>query len=66
MTDDGVTTGDEPVDDAEQMVDVGRMKTGGRLFSDVDIAGLNPLGGELEALRFPGRVIVDYCAGKLA
>ena len=43
---------DEPVDDAEHAVDVGRVEAGGRLVHDVDVTGPGQLGGELEALRF--------------
>ena len=45
----------EPVDDAEQAVDVGRVEAGGRFVHDVDVAGAGQLGGELEALRFAAR-----------
>ena len=38
---------DEPVDDAEQGVDVGRVEAGGRLVYDVNVAGPGQLGGEL-------------------
>ena len=50
-----VAARDEPVDDAEQPVDVGRVEAGRRLVHDVDVSGPRQLGGQLEALRFAAR-----------
>ena len=41
---------DEPVEQAEQLLDVGQVEAGGRLVEDVDVALLGHLGGQLEPL----------------
>src|SRR5919201_1937750 len=41
---------DEPVEQAEQLLDVGEVQAGGRLVEDVDGALLGHVGGELESL----------------
>src|SRR5918998_984317 len=41
---------DEPVEQAEQLLDVGEVEAGGRLVEDVDAAPLGHAGGELEPL----------------
>src|ERR687893_1778480 len=41
---------DEPVEQAEQLLDVGEVEAGGRLVEDVDVALLGHLGGQLEPL----------------
>ena len=48
--DDRLTGVDEPVEQAEQLLDVGEVQTRGRLVEDVDVALLAHLGGELEPL----------------
>ena len=41
---------DEPVEQAEQLLDVGEVQAGGRLVEDVDAALLPQVGGQLEPL----------------
>ena len=41
---------DEPVEQAEQLLDVGEVQAGGRLVEDVDAALLAHVGGQLEPL----------------
>src|SRR5688572_24115535 len=41
---------DQPVEQAEQVLDVGEVQAGGRLVEDVDVALLGHLGGQLESL----------------
>ena len=41
---------DQPVEQAEQLLDVGQVQAGGRLVEDVDAALLGHLGGELQPL----------------
>ena len=41
---------DQPVEQAEQLLDVGEVQAGGRLVEDVDLALLGHLGGQLEPL----------------
>ena len=41
---------DEPVEQAEQLLDVGEVQAGGRLVEDVDAALLAHVRGELEPL----------------
>ena len=41
---------DEPVEHAQQVLDVGQVQPGGRLVEDVDVALLRHLGGQLDAL----------------
>jgi hypothetical protein len=48
--DDRLAGVDEPVEQAEQLLDVGEVEAGGRLVEDVDAALLGQLGGELEPL----------------
>jgi hypothetical protein len=48
--DDGLAGVDEPVQQAEQVVDVGEVEAGGRLVEDVDAAFLGHVDGELEPL----------------
>ena len=51
LDDDGRLAGvNEPVEQAEQLVDVGEVEAGGRLVEDVDAALLAQVGGELEPL----------------
>src|SRR3989304_2439897 len=47
--------GEEPVEQAEQLLDVGEVQAGGRLVEDVDAALLGHVGGQREPLTFaPG------------
>src|SRR3989304_4911976 len=47
--------GGEPVEQAEQLLDVGEVEAGGRLVEDVDAALLGHVGGQREPLTFaPG------------
>src|SRR3982750_816053 len=48
--DDRLAGVDEPVEQAEQLLDVGEVEADGRLVEDVDAALLGHLGGELEPL----------------
>ena len=41
---------DEPVEQAEQLLDVGEVEAAGRLVEDVDVALLGHVGGQLEPL----------------
>ncbi len=41
---------DEPVEQAEQLLDVGEVQAGGRLVEDVDTALLGHVRGQLEPL----------------
>ena len=41
---------DQPVEQAEQLLDVGEVQAGGRLVEDVDAALLAHVGGQLEPL----------------
>jgi len=41
---------DQPVEQAEQLLDVGEVEAGGRLVEDVDAAPVAHVGGQLEAL----------------
>ena len=50
MTIDRLAGVDEPVEQAEQLLDVGEVQAGGRLVEDVDVALLGHLGGQLEPL----------------
>ena len=49
--DDRLAGVDEPVEQAEQLLDVGEVEAGGRLVEDVDAALLGHLGGHLEPLQ---------------
>ena len=51
--DDRLARVDEPVEQAEQLLDVGEVQTGGRLVEDVDAALLGQVGGQLEPLHGP-------------
>src|SRR5215217_7047457 len=46
--DDRLAGVDDPVEQAEQLLDVGEVQARGRLVEDVDVAPLRHLGGELE------------------
>ena len=46
---------DEPVEQAEQVLDVGEVQAGGRLVEDEDVALLAQVGGQLEPLPLPSR-----------
>ncbi len=48
--DDRLAGVDEPVEQAEQLLDVGEVQAGGRLVEDVDAALLGHVGGQLEPL----------------
>src|SRR5919202_604817 len=48
--DDRLAGVDEPVEQAEQLLDVGEVQAGGRLVEDVDAALLPYMGGQLEPL----------------
>ena len=48
--DDRLAGVDEPVEQAEQLLDVGQVQAGGRLVEDVDAALVGHPGGELEPL----------------
>src|SRR5450759_332250 len=48
--DDRLAGVDEPVEQAEQVLDVGEVEAGGRLVEDVDEALLGHVGGQLEPL----------------
>jgi hypothetical protein len=48
--DDRLAGVDEPVEQAEQLLDVGEVEAGGRLVEDVDAALLGHVGGQLEPL----------------
>ena len=48
--DDRLAGVDEPVEQAEQLLDVGEVEAGGRLVEDVDVALLGHLDGQLEPL----------------
>ena len=50
--DDRLAGVDEPVEQAEQLLDVGQVQAGGRLVQDVDLALLGHVDGELESLPF--------------
>src|SRR5690242_16999361 len=45
--DDGGASIDQPVEEADERIDVVHMQPGGRLIEHVDVAGLAELGGEL-------------------
>jgi hypothetical protein len=48
--DDGLAGVDEPVEQAQQVLDVGKVQAGGRLVEDVNAALLGHMGGQLEPL----------------
>ena len=48
--DDRLAGVDEPVEQAEQLLDVGEVEAGGRLVEDVDVALLGHIGSQLEPL----------------
>src|SRR5215218_2226500 len=48
--DDRLAGVDEPVEEAQQLLDVGEVQAGGRLVEDVDVALLAHAGGQLEPL----------------
>ena len=48
--DDRLAGVDEPVEQAEQLLDVGEVEAAGRLVEDVDVFILGHLGGQLEPL----------------
>ena len=53
--DDRLAGVDEPVEQAEQLLDVGEVQAGGRLVEDVDVALLGHVGGQLEPLALAAR-----------
>ena len=53
--DDRLAGVDEPVEQAEQLLDVGEVEAAGRLVEDVDAALLAQVGGELEPLPLAAR-----------
>ena len=50
--DDRFTRVDEPVQQAEQILDIGQVEAGGRLVQNVNVALLGQMGGELQPLPF--------------
>jgi hypothetical protein len=48
--DDGLAGVDQPVEQAEQLLDVGEVQAGGRLVEDEDTALLAQVGGQLDPL----------------
>ena len=53
--DDRLAGVDEPVEQAEQLLDVGEVEAGGRLVEDVDVALLGHVGGQLQPLPLAAR-----------